>query len=322
MIGANYADQLRGKAYVFSFGLTNGDSCAGDGECASGHCVDDVCCDARLLRGLRRLRGRPRAPPLTGPARSFTPGSKVAPRAAPSPATARAPIVGLATRTTTARTRGIAPRTDPANCEGTSAKDATTRREAACRSPVSGGRVHERTLRGWDLLRSGLRGERALPGGPQSLWRRRHLWARKSVRARRDVQVRRSMLDRPLLRWRLSRHHVRHYLQCRLRAWCPVHRDRRVREPIRGERFRRRRRLRVPHRPIGWAFFQLRARRGCEPAAPAPQAKSSSLLPYGHTVALSDILSRRKVVAFVPSFSARMSMTSDFPAASDEIAIW
>jgi hypothetical protein len=45
LVGAHYADQLRGAAYLFSLGLANGDPCTGDAECASGHCADDRCCD-------------------------------------------------------------------------------------------------------------------------------------------------------------------------------------------------------------------------------------------------------------------------------------
>jgi MYXO-CTERM domain-containing protein len=46
LIGANYTDQLRGKGYLFSLGLANGDPCSDDAECASGFCVDDRCCAA------------------------------------------------------------------------------------------------------------------------------------------------------------------------------------------------------------------------------------------------------------------------------------
>lgn len=46
LVGANYADQLRGAAYTFNLGSSNGDACSEQSHCASGYCVDHVCCDA------------------------------------------------------------------------------------------------------------------------------------------------------------------------------------------------------------------------------------------------------------------------------------
>ena len=106
------------------------------------------------------------------------------------------------------------------------------------------GRVRERALRGRDLLRSDLRGERALPGGAQGLRRRRRVRAGESGCARRAVQVRRAMHERTV--WRRRR------LRRRDCAPMRVHLAGRVREWGGGERSGRRRRLRVPRgRPAG-----------------------------------------------------------------------
>lgn len=45
LIGAPFDDNLRGAAYVFSLGLANGALCSANADCASGYCVDDLCCD-------------------------------------------------------------------------------------------------------------------------------------------------------------------------------------------------------------------------------------------------------------------------------------
>jgi MYXO-CTERM domain-containing protein len=45
LAGAHYDDNLRGAAYVFSLGLTNGDPCSADAACEGGFCADGVCCD-------------------------------------------------------------------------------------------------------------------------------------------------------------------------------------------------------------------------------------------------------------------------------------
>jgi hypothetical protein len=45
LVGASYTDQLRGAAYLFSLGLSNGDPCSAGAACASGYCVDGLCCD-------------------------------------------------------------------------------------------------------------------------------------------------------------------------------------------------------------------------------------------------------------------------------------
>ncbi len=78
VVGAHYDDNLRGTGYVFSLGLADGEGCSADTDCASGHCVDDRCCNVActgscgacsvaegaatdgILLGLpRRLRGKP-----------------------------------------------------------------------------------------------------------------------------------------------------------------------------------------------------------------------------------------------------------------------
>jgi len=44
-LGAKGASSGKGAGYVFSLLKSPGDACAGAQECASGHCVDSVCCD-------------------------------------------------------------------------------------------------------------------------------------------------------------------------------------------------------------------------------------------------------------------------------------
>ncbi len=70
LVGANYADQLRGKAYAFELGAEPdrpgpndapepepaSDLCSSGNECASGHCEDGLCCD----RSCKRERTLPR----------------------------------------------------------------------------------------------------------------------------------------------------------------------------------------------------------------------------------------------------------------------
>src|SRR5499427_5818574 len=45
MVGANYTDQLRGAAYAYWLGIANGAACSADPDCASGHCIDSLCCN-------------------------------------------------------------------------------------------------------------------------------------------------------------------------------------------------------------------------------------------------------------------------------------
>jgi hypothetical protein len=49
LVGANYADQLRGATYSFSIGLSNGAPCDAHADCASRHCVDERCCDLACM---------------------------------------------------------------------------------------------------------------------------------------------------------------------------------------------------------------------------------------------------------------------------------
>ncbi|MBI4703815.1 MAG: FG-GAP repeat protein [Deltaproteobacteria bacterium] len=44
--GEDSAESYRGAAYVFGLRSTDGDACTADEQCASRHCIDDVCCDA------------------------------------------------------------------------------------------------------------------------------------------------------------------------------------------------------------------------------------------------------------------------------------
>ncbi|WP_282416490.1 hypothetical protein [Polyangium sp. 15x6] len=52
LVGAKWDDNYVGSAYVFVLGPSNGSSCASGATCASGFCVDGVCCDSACGGGV------------------------------------------------------------------------------------------------------------------------------------------------------------------------------------------------------------------------------------------------------------------------------